>query len=50
VFDDERMTGWVRLTGWAELPASLFLRGEAEVAGGDDYEGLRLGLGIGYRL
>lgn len=48
--DDERVSGWVRLTGWAELPASLFLRGEAELAAGDDFEGLRLGLGLGYRL
>ena len=50
LLEDERVGGWVRLTGWAELPASLFLRGEAELAGGDDYEGVRLGLGIGYRL
>jgi hypothetical protein len=47
---EDRSSGWVRLTGWAELPASLFARGEVEVAAGDDREGQRLGLGLGYRF
>jgi hypothetical protein len=48
--EEERASGWLRLSGWAELPASLFARGEVEVAAGDDREGTRLGLGVGYRF
>ena len=50
LLEEERVSGWARLSGWAELPGNLFARAEAELAGGDDYEGLRLGLGLGYRM
>lgn len=49
-FDDERVSGWARLSGWVELPAALFARGEVEVAVGDDREGQRLAAGLGYRF
>lgn len=48
--EEDRLTSWARLTGWVELPASLFARGEVEVTTGDDAEGQRLRLGLGYRF
>jgi hypothetical protein len=41
---------WLRIAGWVELPKRLFARGELEIARGDDLEGQRLSLGIGYRF
>ena len=47
---DERVSGWARLETWFELPASLFARADVEVLAGDDAEGQRLRLGLGYRF
>jgi len=41
---------WLRIAGWIELPKRLFARGEVEIDRGDDLEGQRLTLGIGYRF
>ncbi len=48
--DDDRTTQWVRLGGWFALPGRLFARGEFELASGDDLEGQRISLGLGYRF
>ena len=45
-----RETQWVRLGGWFELPGNLFARTELEVATGDEIEGQRVLIGLGYRL
>lgn len=47
---EERVSGWARLETWFELPASLFARADVEVLAGDDAEGQRLRLGLGYRF
>lgn len=46
----DRASSWARVDGWVELPASLFARGELELTTGDDAEGQRLRLGLGYRF
>ncbi|MGB3562340.1 MAG: hypothetical protein WBH85_15655 [Thermoanaerobaculia bacterium] len=52
LFDDEedRTDGWLRLDGWFELPKGLFATVELELDAGDDLEGKRILLGLGYRL
>ena len=51
LFDEEdRTTEWLRVGGWFELPASLYGRAEFEVTTGDELEGQRLSLGLGYRF
>ncbi|MDH3402215.1 MAG: hypothetical protein OES32_02290 [Acidobacteriota bacterium] len=47
---ESRETQWFRLDGWFELPGQLFARAEAEVSSGDDLEGQRFLLGLGYRF
>lgn len=47
---ENRSDQWIRLWGWVELPANLFARGGFEYSYGDDLEGQRITLGIGYRL
>lgn len=47
---EERVSGWARLETWFELPASLFARADVEILAGDDAEGQRLRLGVGYRF
>ncbi len=47
---DERSFAWGRASLWIELPADLFARGEIEVLAGEDLDGQRLNVGIGYRL
>jgi hypothetical protein len=47
---ETRETQWFRLGGWFELPGQLFARAEAETSSGDDLEGQRLVLGLGYRF
>ncbi len=47
---DERTLAWGRASLWVELPADLFARGELEILAGEDLDGRRLNVGIGYRL
>jgi hypothetical protein len=49
-FNRDTTTQWLRLSGWIELPARLFARAEVEYDTGDDLEGYRLDLGLGYRF
>jgi hypothetical protein len=49
-FSRELFTAWARIGGWIELPARLFARGELEYDDGDDLEGGRVNLGVGYRF
>ena len=46
----ERSTQWGRLGLWLELPKGLFATGEYEVTTGDELEGRRLNVGLGYRF
>ncbi len=46
----DRSDQWVRLSGWVEIPYNLFARAEFEYADGDDLQGQRILLSIGYRL
>lgn len=46
----DRLNQWVRLQATARLPRRFFLLGEAEIASGDDLEGQRFILELGYRL
>lgn len=43
-------TQWFRLGGWFELPGNLFGRAEVEASTGDEIEGQRILIGLGYRL
>lgn len=45
-----RTNQWVRLSGTVELPWRLFLYGEYELATGDDFEGDRALVEVGYRF
>ena len=45
-----RENQWVRLSGTTRLPKNFFILWEAEVSEGDDLEGQRLNLQLGYRL
>lgn len=47
---DDLNTQWVRLGGWLELPYRLFANMEFEYTTGDDLEGQRIIVGLGYRL
>lgn len=47
---ETRDTQWLRLGGWFELPGNLYGRSELEVTSGDDLEGQRILIGLGYRL
>lgn len=47
---EARTNQWVRLSGTAQLPARLYLIGEYELLMGDDVEGDRALLEIGYRF
>jgi len=49
-FNRELFTSWARIGGWIELPARLFARAELEYDNGDDLEGGRMNLGVGYRF
>jgi len=49
-FSSELDTQWVRLGGWVELPARMFFRAEIEYDTGDDLEGYRANVGLGYRF
>ena len=49
-FSGEVATQWVRIGGWVELPARMFARAEIEYDTGDDLEGQRINLGLGYRF
>ena len=48
--DEETTTQWARASLWLELPLDLFGEAEFEVLTGDEIEGQRLSLGIGYRF
>jgi len=41
---------WARLGAWFELPARMFARAELEFNTGDDLEGTRVSIGLGYRF
>lgn len=46
----DRSTQWARLGVWLELPRRLFANAEIEVTQGDDLEGQRVNVGLGYRF
>lgn len=48
--DEETSTQWARASLWLELPLDLFGQAEIEVLTGDEIEGQRLSLGLGYRF
>ncbi|HWM92133.1 MAG TPA: hypothetical protein VN493_15320 [Thermoanaerobaculia bacterium] len=48
--DEETTTQWARASLWLELPLDLFGQAELEVLTGDEIEGQRLSLGLGYRF
>jgi hypothetical protein len=48
--DGETTDSWGRIGFWAELPARLYARGEFEMTAGDNLEGMRVSLGLGYRF
>jgi len=52
LYDDQEDTvyQWVRLGGWLELPRRFFVRGEIELSFGDELQGQRLNVGLGYRF
>jgi hypothetical protein len=47
---ETRQTQWFRIGGWFELPGNLFARTELEASSGDEIEGRRILVGLGYRL
>jgi len=47
---EPRANQWARLSGTLQLPYGLFLYGEYEYDTGDDFEGDRAGLELGYRF
>jgi hypothetical protein len=47
---DERRNEWIRLSGTAQMGRHLFLLGEYEVSTGDDFQGKRLFVELGYRF
>jgi len=49
-FSRDMSTVWARIGGWIELPLGLFARGDLEYNAGDDLEGGRVNLGVGYRF
>ena len=52
IFDDvdDWSDGWARLSGWVEMPLGFFGRAEYEYSNGDDVQGQRILLSVGYRL
>lgn len=48
--EEENTTRWARASLWLELPLDLFGQAEFEVLTGDEIEGQRLSLGLGYRF
>lgn len=48
--EEESTTQWARASLWLELPLDLFGQAELEVLTGDEIEGQRLSLGLGYRF
>jgi hypothetical protein len=48
--DEERSNDWLRLGGRLQLPARFFASAEIETLSGDDQEGNRLYLDLGYRF
>ncbi len=48
--DEETTTQWARASLWLELPLDLFGQAELEVLTGDEIEGQRMTLGLGYRF
>lgn len=48
--DEETSTQWARASLWLELPLDLFGQAELELLTGDEIEGQRLSLGLGYRF
>jgi len=47
---EPRANQWARLSGTLQLPAGLYLYGEYEYDTGDDFEGDRAGIELGYRF
>ena len=45
-----RSNQWARLSGTVQLPMRLWLYGEYEVQTGDDFEGNRAFVEVGYRF
>lgn len=50
IVNESSSVQWARLGVWVELPLRLFGRAELEYDVGDDLEGQRLNLGVGYRF
>ncbi|MCB1037162.1 MAG: hypothetical protein KDD47_25260 [Acidobacteria bacterium] len=50
ILEADQENEWIRLSGTVRLPRRFFLFGEAEIASGDDFEGERWILQLGYRL
>ena len=48
--DEETSTQWARASLWLELPLDFFGQAELEALTGDEIEGRRLSLGLGYRF
>ena len=48
--DNENESQWIRLGTWFELPKNLFGNSEYEIGQGDDLQGQRLSLSLGYRF
>lgn len=48
--DETRTNDWVRLSGRFELPARLFASAEVEALSGDDLDGSRVYVDVGYRF
>ncbi len=47
---DSTSSSWARLGFWSELAGGFFVNGELEVTAGDEFEGRRVIIGLGYRL
>jgi hypothetical protein len=48
--NERRKNDWLRLSGTIQLPRRFFILTEYEISRGDDFEGKRLFLQLGYRL
>jgi len=48
--DTERKSYWARAGAWIQLPKNLFGNAEYELGRGDDLQGQRFSLGLGYRF
>jgi len=47
---DGTSSSWARLGFWSELEGGFFFNGELELTTGDEFEGQRVIVGLGYRL